>query len=114
MVYGYTDIHHNDHIYCAHPFYGNTRSWYDGAYFGWDGFHSLIPPRILMIIDLPHSTIKYHANIDPDELSVVGDNATTLTHLTKAKSVVVKAAKNLLIYLASTSIFISETLFCYL
>ena len=26
LVYGYTEISHNDHIYQCHPFYGNTGS----------------------------------------------------------------------------------------
>ena len=93
LVYGFTDINHNGHIYRCHPFYGNTGSWYDWAYFDWDGFDSLIPARILMIIDLSHSTINYEVDIDPDELSSVAGNVTTMRHLTKAKWVVVKAAK---------------------
>ena len=93
LVYGFTDINHNGHIYRCHPFYGNTGSWYDWAYFDWDGFDSLIPARILMIIDLSHSTINYEVDIDPDELSSVFGNVTTMRHLTKAKWVVVKAAK---------------------
>lgn len=46
-----------------------------------------------MIIDLSHSITNYDVDIDSDELCVVGDNVTTLRYLTKAKWVVVQAAK---------------------
>ncbi len=94
LVYGFTDIYQNGHIYRCRPFYGNTGSWYDWAYFDWDGFDFLIPARILMIIDLSHSTINYDVDIDPDEFSVIAENIKTMIHLTKSKWVVVKAAKN--------------------
>ena len=95
LVYGYTEISHNNHIYRCHPFYGNTGSWYDWAYFNWEGFDSLIPARILMIIDLSFSTINYDIDIDPDQSVPSGYDPTIVTHLTKEKWVVVKAAKSL-------------------
>ena len=94
LIYGYTEIYHNGDIYRCHPFYGNTSSWYDWAYFNWDGFDLLIPARILMIIDLTHSTINYAVDIDPDDTHTLSENVTTMIHLTKEKWVVVKAAKN--------------------
>ena len=94
LVYGYTEICHNGNIFRCHPFYGNTGSWYDWAYFDWDGFDCLIPARILMIIDLSESTINYDVDIDPDEEIVLSENVTKMIHLTKTKWVVVKAAKN--------------------
>ena len=86
-VYSYTNIQHNGYIYiyiyiyCCHSFYGNTGSWYDWDYFDWDTFDSLIPAIILMIIDLSHSITNYEVDINPDELSIIGDNVAALKNL---------------------------------
>ena len=47
-----------------------------------------------MIIDLSHSTINYDVDIDPDESVTTGYAPAKVTHLTKEKWVVVKAAKS--------------------
>ena len=91
IVHGYTEITVNNNMYRCHPFYANTGSWYDRAYFGWDGFDSCIPARLLMILDLSEFEINYEVVIDKDKVSEV-DNVPTLTHLTKDKWVVIKAA----------------------
>ena len=93
LVHGYTEIIHNDDIYRCHPFYSNTGSWYDWAYFDWNGFDSCIPARILMILDLSHSVINYEVDIDPD-IVLTGGNVSTIQHLTKDKWMVVKAARS--------------------
>ncbi len=47
-----------------------------------------------MIFDLSHSTSNYEVDIDPDDLIVVDENVITVRHLTEAKWVAVKAAKD--------------------
>ena len=47
-----------------------------------------------MIIDLSFSTINYDIDIDPDQSVSSGYDPTIVTHLTKEKWVVVKAAKS--------------------
>ena len=91
IVHGYTEITVNNNMYRCHPFYANTGSWYDWAYFRWDGFDSCIPARLLMILDLSECEINYEVDIDKDKVSEV-DHLPTLTHLTKDKWVVIKAA----------------------
>ena len=91
IVHGYTEITVNNNMYRCHPFYANTGSWYDWAYFRWDGFDSCIPARLLMILDLSECEINYEVDIDQDKLSEV-DQLPSLTHLTKDKWVVIKAA----------------------
>ena len=78
-------------IYRCHPFYANTGSWYDWAYFRWDGFDSNIPARILMILDLKECDISEDVDIDEDQISNLSHIA-TIPHLTKEKWAVVKAA----------------------
>ena len=50
--HGCTEITFNNNIYRCHPFYVNTGSWYDWAYFRWEGFEYCIPTRLLMVFDL--------------------------------------------------------------
>ena len=92
-VHGYTEISLNGNIYRCHPFYVNTGSWYDWAYFRWEGFNSCIPARLLMILDLSACEITYEVDIDHDQLSTLSHVA-TIPHLTKAKWVVIKAAQS--------------------
>ena len=91
IVHGYTEITVNNNMYRSHPFYANTGSWYDWAYFRWGGFDSCIPARLLMILDLSECEINYEVDIDQDKASEV-DHIPTLIHLIKDKWVVIKAA----------------------
>ena len=93
IVHGYTEITLNDNIYRCHPFYANTGSWYDWAYFKWEGSEASIPARILMILDLSECEISYEVDFDEDEASDIAHVA-TIPHLTKDKWVVVKAAES--------------------
>ena len=95
IVHGYTEITANDNIYRCHPLYVNTGSWYDWAYFRWEGFNSCIPARLLMILDLSESEISYEVDIDidQDQVSTIAHVA-TLPHLIKDKWVVIKAVES--------------------
>ena len=68
-------------------------SWYDRAYFRWEGFDSRILARLLMILDLSACEITYEVDIDHDQISTLSHVA-TIPHLTKAKWVVIKAAQS--------------------
>ena len=92
-VHGYTEISFIGNIYCCHPFYANTGSWYDWAYFRWEGFNSCIPAKLLMILDLSACEITYDVDIDHDQLSTLSHVA-TIPHLTKDKWVVIKAVES--------------------
>ena len=91
VVPGYTEIKVNNNTYRCHPFYANTGSWYDWAYFSWEGYDNNIPARILMILDLSECDISYEPDIHPDQINHT-PNQTKITHLTKEKWVVVKAS----------------------
>ena len=74
----------NGNIYRCRPFYANTGSWYDWAYFRLEGFESYIPARLLMILDLSACEITYEVDIDHDQMSTLSYVA-TIPHLTKDK-----------------------------
>ena len=74
-------------------FFANTGSWYDWAYFRWEGFDFDIPARLLMILDLSACEITYEVDIDQDQISTLLHVA-TIPHLTKNKWVVIKAAES--------------------
>ena len=82
FVHGYTEITLNDNIYHCHPFFANTGSWYDWAYFRWEGFNSCIAARLLMILDLSAREFTYEVDINQDQISTLSHVA-TIPHLTK-------------------------------
>ena len=91
IIYGYTEIKHNGIIYRAHPCYQTKGSWYDWAYFKWDGYEQSITSRIMMIIDLIDAEITDECEINND-----GEHSSRavkpIRHLTKEKWVIVLAA----------------------
>ena len=92
-VNGFTGITLNGNIYRCHPFYANTGSWYNWAFFRWEGFESNIPARILMILDLSECEISTEVEVDQEDTHTVSHVA-QITHLTKEKWVVIKAAES--------------------
>jgi len=92
-VNGYTGVTLNGNIYRCHPFYGNTGSWYDWAFFRWEGFDCNIPAKILMILDLTECEICEDVDISPDQTDTTS-HAIRIPHLTQEKWVVVKAAES--------------------
>ena len=92
-IHGYTEITLNGNIYRCHPFYANTGSWYDWAFFRWDGFDSNIPARILMILDLTQCDISTEVDVDQDQIDIVSHVA-QIPHLTKEKWAVIKAVES--------------------
>ena len=91
VVPGYTEIKMKNNTYRCHPFFANIGGWYDWAYFSWEGYDNNIAARILMILDLSECDISYEPDVDPDIMNQ-NKNVTRITHLTKEKWVVVKAA----------------------
>ena len=91
-VNGYTEVTLNGNIYRCHPFYGNTGSWYDWAYFRWEGFDSNIPGKILMILDLTECEICEDVDIDQDQIATAS-HVVRIPHLTQEKWAVIKAAE---------------------
>ena len=83
-VHGYTEVTLNGNMYRCHPFYANTGSWYDWAFFRWEGFDSNIPGRILMILDLTECEISEDVDIDQDQIATASHVA-RIPHLTKEK-----------------------------
>ena len=92
-VCGYTELHINDQIYRAHPFYASTGPWYDWAYFSWEGLDDTVPAQILMILDLSSCEISYDPDINTDHVTGV-DSIEVQPHLTKDKWMVVAAAES--------------------
>ena len=90
IVYGYTEITLNDSIYRCRSFFTNIGSWYDQAYFRWEGFDSSIPARLLMILDLSAYEIIYEVDIDQDQLSALSHVA-TIPHSINKKCIIIKA-----------------------
>ena len=92
IVYGYKEIKQNVIVYKAHPCYQTKDSWYDWAYFKWDGYEQSIPARIMMIIDLKNVEIsyKFQSNTDGVHSSRI---VQPIRHLTKEKWLIVLAAE---------------------
>ena len=93
VIEGFTDVTINGNLFRCHPFYANVGSWYDWAYFNWEGYDECIPARLLMILDLSNTEIVYDVDIDKDKISECNNHMTTTPHLTNEKWVVVEAAQ---------------------
>ena len=93
IVHGFTEITLNGNIYRCHPFYANTGSRYDWAFFRWEGFDSNIPGKILMILDLTECGICEDVDIDQDLIHIVS-NIARIPHLTNEKWAVIKATES--------------------
>ena len=96
---GFTQVVVNNVIYRSHPSYSKKGSWFDWAYFDWEGFVEPIPARIMMIVDLSDTDIIYDRDVDEtddvDETSSTNeDDDDTILHLSNEKWVIVMAARS--------------------
>ena len=93
---GYTEITVNGIKYRCHPFYGTKGSWYDWAYFKFEGYEGNVPGRILMMFDLSkfdHMIVDLNTDLfDPDVHDV--ENISTFDHLTPEVWFVIQTAES--------------------
>ena len=91
QIAGYTETKIDSVTYRCHPCYAKKGSWYDWAYFQWEGHDKPIPARMMMILDFSDTDIIY-SDKNNNEIENYSLTNHTFHHLTKEKWVVVLAA----------------------